>query len=304
MNDALPNRPWAPASAILLLTLAIAAAPARGQGPAPGDGERAGRLAEMQALVRTLRITDPARPAREPVPLMPEPLHRWSDPTRALSDGSLWAFGKAGRPVALVAAELYGGDAKVVPAWSCELNSLAAGPIVGEADDRFFTPAGRASPELGRPLRWAPRGLGVELTAIAGAPSPGPSAAERLRQMKALAGRVSAHQEVGGPSGSRPRYELRLLPRPVHRYADPDSGLIDGAIFLLAYGTNPELLLLIEGRKPVAGAAAWSCGFARLSTAEISASLDGREAWGRPAVEQPDPESPYYFMLTARRPKD
>ena len=306
MVEASRGRPRALALAIVLTSLA---APARGQGPAPGrDGERAARLAEMQEVIRAIRITDPARPALGPVPPLAEPLHRWSDPTRDLSDGSLWAFGKVGRPIALVAAELYGGDPKVGPAWSCEFNSLAPGPILGESDRGFFRFPGEHDPEPARPLRWTPTGPGVELTTFGDARPPGPTEAERLREMKGLAARFAAHEEGGGPPGDRPRYELRLLPRPIHRYADPAAGLLDGAIFVLAYGTNPELLLLVEARKPAsaAGAAAWGYGygFARLSTAAVSARLGGDEVWARPFAQVPDPESPYFFILTPRQPGD
>jgi hypothetical protein len=41
------------------------------------------------------------------------------------------------------------------------------------------------------------------------------------------------------------KVNLRLLPQPVHRYAE-DGKVVDGAVFVFAHGTNPECCVLIE----------------------------------------------------------
>ena len=71
------------------------------------------------------------------------------------------------------------------------------------------------------------------------------------------------------------------MPQPIHRYSDERAKLIDGALFIFAYSTNPEILLAVECRREDDSQQAWYYGFARLSTAGLSVSLDGREVWAK-----------------------
>ena len=93
------------------------------------------------------------------------------------------------------------------------------------------------------------------------APLPAEDATKRLRQMKELLRQIKAFEyfkpgnqikifEYFRPGNQikRERYELRTLPQPVHRYADARSGLIDGGMFIISYGLNPEIVLLLETR--------------------------------------------------------
>jgi hypothetical protein len=59
---------------------------------------------------------------------------------------------------------------------------------------------------------------------------------ELVRQLKAY----EFFKPANHPSIER--YELRVLPQPVHRYADANSGLLDGGMFIISYGLNPELI--------------------------------------------------------------
>ena len=46
-------------------------------------------------------------------------------------------------------------------------------------------------------------------------------------------------------------YQLRLMPQPIISYEDED--VVDGSIFVLAHGTNAELLAIVEARRGYAG---------------------------------------------------
>jgi hypothetical protein len=61
-----------------------------------------------------------------------------------------------------------------------------------------------------------------------------------------------------------------MLSQPIDRYEDTAAGIIDGAAFVFAYGTNPELLLLLE-----CDASGWRFAAARMSWAETVVELDG-----------------------------
>src|SRR4029077_5866949 len=86
--------------------------------------ERAARLEQTKRVLDALHVH--ATPGRKdaPVKRIDEPVLRYTDNTRLTTDSSLWIFGAAGRPVAIVAIEHYpkGADAK---RWICEVASLS-----------------------------------------------------------------------------------------------------------------------------------------------------------------------------------
>jgi hypothetical protein len=270
----------------------------RGQESKPEAGDdRAGRLAEMGSVVERIRLRrDPAGGRAAPEASL-GPLHRWDDPTRRFSDGTLWAWGTKGRPLALVTIELY-PTGPVGPYWSCELVSLAPGPVSAAFDGPFVPFGAMGQPALRGADPWSPGASEVSWKPVPGAPVPASSDAARLRQMRDLAQRFAAH-EVNQRKGESQRYELRLLPRPVHRYSDPEADVLDGAMFLFANGTNPELALMVEsrGRGP---SASWTYGFARLSRAAPSVRLDGEEVWSQPYALRPVSTDAYYIVSIGR----
>jgi hypothetical protein len=126
----------------------------------------------------------------------------------------------------------------------------------------------------------------LELKAFSGVGVPAEGAAERLREMKQIARRFSAHEFFQAPGHPTvERYALRLVPQPIHRYSDPQAGLVDGALFLLSYGVNPEVLICMEAFAPERGAsAAWRYGLARISFARAHVFIDDVEVWTQPAL--------------------
>jgi hypothetical protein len=67
------------------------------------------------------------------------------------------------------------------------------------------------------------------------------------------------------------------LPQSVYRYNDTASGLIDGSLFLMVYGNNPEIALLIESRRDGSGKPAWYYGIQRIAGAQLHVELDDKE---------------------------
>jgi hypothetical protein len=234
--------------------------------------ESAVRLEEMTQIAHAFKFVTVDGANRTPAELTPDPLHRWTDPTRPFSGGALWVWKSGGRPVAILGIELYA-------AWSLEFVSLSTG-LVEAQDDQ---------------VHWRPRKAGIEYREITGAPAPADDQPQRLRQMKDLLKRISAREFYDGK-----HYALRLLPHPIDRYADPASGAVDGAIFIYANGTNPEILLLIEARRKGTGAPVWSYGAAPLSRAEVTLKLDAKDLWSSPTKKGTTPEETYYDVLTGR----
>ncbi|HEV7224940.1 MAG TPA: hypothetical protein VGN42_19710 [Pirellulales bacterium] len=201
--------------------------------------------------------------AADAVKLIDRPLLAYDEPARRNSQGTLWAFGDMGRPVAFM--ELFQGPASQ-PAWFQSLVRTDDRPL------RLEAPDGR---------RWQPRRGVIARLNLDDAPRPANGGAARLRQLKSLAKRFSAH-EIWDPDDSR--FELRLLVQPIHRYDDAAHGIQDGAAFIFAYGTNPEIIMLLESLGTTLDNAHWRYSVFPTSSAELHVRIDGREVWTRPRV--------------------
>jgi hypothetical protein len=270
-----------PASALLLLALATAAVTAqeKTQSPRPDEGPRILKHAADHMQELQMRL---AEDSNDVVELVDRPLLTYGDSARANKNGTLWAFGKSGRPLAVV--ELYQG---------LEPNArwVHAITLTGPQRIKMKTPAGTA---------WSPEKTQIEPTPFPGVAGPEVKEPLRLRQMKDLARRFAAH-EFWNPDNSR--FELRLLVQPVLRYRDPAKKIHDGAVFVLAHGTNPEVILLIEALGDSLEASRWHYSLARLGSAELHVALDGKEVWeqGRTPGVVGQPTDPYWLFFSAAK---
>ncbi|MGE5193805.1 MAG: hypothetical protein ACM3U2_15015, partial [Deltaproteobacteria bacterium] len=189
-----------------------------------------------------------------------------NSPLFEISNSPAWC--PSGRPACLLAMEQYGGQ------WWFELISLSSGKLTAEAGT----------------LKWAPQSPGVELQAFPDAPRPAKEATRRVSQMKDLLTKLQAHEVGRGGT----RYELRLMPKPLLRYSDPDEKLLDGGLFAFSYGTNPELLAVVEAHGETAETATWQIGFARCGAAEPHVALNDEEIFHLPYARQTGPKDPYW----------
>jgi hypothetical protein len=126
----------------------------------------------------------------------------------------------------------------------------------------------------GKRLLWSPRTLGKPWQRLDDSPRPGPNKALRLIQMRSLARRFEARllKEEVNPAA------IRVLPKPLYRYDDVKTGLIDGAVFAFVEATDPEALLLLEANSGDAGGS-WRYTLARMTSTPAAISLDGQEVW-------------------------
>ncbi|AMV20845.1 hypothetical protein [Planctomyces sp. SH-PL14] len=236
--------------------------------------------AEAKIRVATQHITqcEATLATGKPLDRIEKPLITYGDPVRQNDNGTLWAWGRAGRPKCFL--ELYQSDEN--RGFWIHAVSLTSTDLV----------------EMRAPLspRWTPKAAAFKPAPITGPPI-GDSERVRLRQMKEIAGRLKAH-EFWDPDNSR--YELRLLIQPVHRYADPAAGILDGTVFVFAHGTNPEILVLIEATGPEPASATWKLAAARMGSAELHLSLGDEEVWSAPRTPNVvgRPEDPYWLFLS------
>ncbi len=233
---------------------------------APKDAaqDESSNLAERRLNVMKTRVQSISFSSLEaefPKQLQPAPLFRYEDQPRGYVDGTVWRLGEQGRPLALITAELHPRYLNEGPRIVYDFLSLT---------ERSFTAKSSDVPG------WKPRGSAVTMQWLPNAPDPAKSAVARLGQLKLLARRFSATQEVMELETSF--VHLRLLPREVNRYAPTLNAESDGAIFLFVNGRNPGIVLLIES-----DGQEWTYGVGRLSApSTLTMRLDDTVVWKEP----------------------
>lgn len=228
---------------------------------APSSSDPTDQLAEMRRRAEVVSVTAPDGAESLRFPLIETPLFRYSDPRRSIIDAALWGFGAQGRPAALLKTESYEINGR--RHWVYCLATLSDRLIEAKWDDGAMFEA---------------KTPGLALHAVANGPSPAASAPRRLLQFKRLAQRFSATIQNGVDN----RDQMRLMPTPICRYDDADSGLIDGAVFGYTMGTNPDVLLVIELHRAPGGNSEWRCGAAGMTSAGFVVRLDQNEIASQP----------------------
>lgn len=244
------------------------------------DGQaqkRTQRLAQMHAIAEDIRIfsmdeddqqTEAARVAK--------PLFRLSNEPRLHNDGTLWAWGDQGRPVAFL--ELFLHDNSF---WVNALTSTSLGRLSAERAGRRI---------------WNPQTAGIELKLVPKYAPPSAKKLTRLRQILMFVQGFAAHQ-FWEPNNTR--YDLTLHAEPIHRYKDAQAGLIDGAAFLFTQNNEPEIILLMEAHQTEDEKLSWWYALATIGSAEMHVTLDGEEVWTCPrAFRKVGRSSASYYLYT------
>ncbi len=243
--------------------------------PIPASGQQSeAEEARMELMVsRALGIRFFSSHPGFPTSLQSKPLFRYDDVPRGYVDGAVWRLGKQGRPLAIITTELHpdylGGGPRIV----YDFLSLSSHPFTAKSEDAAWTPS--ESAVTMKPLRIADRsteGLAHSFDRPAQTPS------KRLFQMKRIMQRFTANQVVSEESPEEKKLSLRLLPRPIERYRDPENKNSDGAVFLFVAGRMPGVIVFLEtdGSK-------WRYGVGRLSApSTLVVSIDGAEVWKVP----------------------
>lgn len=222
------------------------------------DEARKVRLEFMKEFWTEFKLFGNDRP-EEPLATLEEPLVRWTNPIRnSFSDGALFLWLEGKRPVAVATISIRGNGS----VW-LESASLSPGAL------RCLC---RHSPF------WTPKSASAAEQRLMDAPIPAATAAGRLAQMRRLSEQFSIRME---PMDEQPT-QLRLLPQPIYRYEDNAAGVVDGAVFSFAEGTDPEALLMLEAvRKPNAEAY-WQYSLAKMTSRPIVARRHDEVVWSVP----------------------
>jgi hypothetical protein len=248
-------------AAVLILSTAFAGSRAEPRQDKPDTEGEIRRAAEQ--IVNNIEVEVLGENTWSKVTRIDQPLLFYGDSTRENDRGSLWAWGEKGRPVAVIELFQNTGDRAN---WVYTICNTSGRTV-------------RAR-RAGSPW-WRANLSATELKDVPGAPAPASDAPARQRQLKLLAQKFTGH-EFWDPNNSR--YELRRLERPLVSYRDETNGLLEGGLFTLANGTNPEILLFVESRVDPTDAskARWQYAVGRVSHSELHLEYDGREVFNSP----------------------
>jgi len=208
----------------------------------------------------------------------PEPLLRFTNPVSGLQAGGFFVWSDvSGRPMAAAQVFLTADNL-----WLHEFQSLSPKTFTATRD--------------GRPA-WDPQKPGVTVRPVPEAPVPAETPVKRLVQMRDIAKRFTASDEFEG----RPRSdELRLLTKPLVRFGGDQTDTLDGALFTLAHGTDPELLILLEASR-TDGEYRWHYSLAPMTGYALKATLDDQPVWEVGWRKPPfSPREPFFLLVHGR----
>ncbi|MDZ4688955.1 MAG: hypothetical protein SH850_28090 [Planctomycetaceae bacterium] len=258
-----------------LLAAWSAAAPAQ----TPPDALADLRLMTMKTAAKEYVFRSGSGPKGE-FAVSPEPLLRFTNPVSGLQAGGFFVWSDVdGRPRAAAQVFLTADNL-----WLHEFQSLSPNTFTATRDGKSA---------------WEPQKPGVAVRPLPTAPPPAETAVKRLVQMREIAKRFTASDEFEG----RPRSdELRLLTKPLVRFGGEQSGTLDGALFTLAHGTDPELLILLEAVR-TDGEYRWHYSLAPMTGYALKATLDDQPVWEVGWRKPPySPREPFFLLVHSREP--
>lgn len=236
--------------ATILTCLHLLCAASVGYGEETAQGKRHARMRKLASSIRVY-VDDEAKQLAK---LNKDPIFVWSNPQRDAIGGMAFLWTHLGRPHATVGIWTY-DDTEATDSY--ELQSLA---------DHAF----RSNQSI-----WPTDTNGVVYKQLDTNLKPSKSKPVRLGQMRQL---VRKNFSATLHPGEKRADKLRFLPTPVYRYKELPPGVIDGAVFSFALGTDPEVFVIIEARS-AAGKKNWYFAIGSQSSEPTQASLRDKVVW-------------------------
>ncbi|MCI0359317.1 MAG: hypothetical protein L0211_12635 [Planctomycetaceae bacterium] len=251
----------------------------------PTDADKALRE-KWQAVYAEIAQSIEMRRGETKLDLAPTPLLFYTNPVRATDQhGTMFLWTDRGRP------------AVIGSIWSA-LNRLDTGlrNITHEWHSLVEEPDVQAV--RGGQSLWSAGEPGIAWQALAGSPAPASSRAARLIQLRTAARRFTASITAEEAT------ELRLMPQPLYRYPEKVEGAADGALFVFALATDPELVLLLEQYES-ASQPAMRAAFARFGNLSMAVKDGERSLWTCERGAPGRSEGKYYLhWRVEQRPAD
>jgi len=212
--------------------------------------------------------------------LRKDPVLKWFNPTVGEIHGNVFLWTVKERPVAVGSLFKWFSPHTHM---SHEFHSLAEVPLAAKYDQREV---------------WRTSKAGVAFAPLPDADRPASSANRRFLQMRELAKGFSATKTERDGNLT----ELRLLPQPAYRYAAASDKVLDGGLFVLVQGTDPEVFILIEARGE-GDKAEWMFALARMNSVAFQVRYQDKSIWSveimpsREYTSHAEPYTTYMFKM-------
>ena len=254
-----------------IVVACLANSPARAQTKSAADdkaqakewADQASRLALAEAWGYDIRA---GKKDGEPLKLTETPVLKWSNNYDATVFGSVFVWTRSGRPE--VIASIFKFYTTRI-SFTAELHSLSTQPLVAQKSSAIV---------------WQPPEAGVVFKDVPEVPAPAKTATARLAQMRDIARNFSAEVTT---VISKTKHELRLMPQPLLRYGGTSPELLDGALFVFARATDPDVLLLLEAKAPAGQVPHWEFALARMHVGALAVKYRDKEVWAVEELAQP-----------------
>lgn len=202
----------------------------------------------------------------ETVSLNRKPLHYFANPISGVVEAGVFVWEQDGYPLAV--GKVFINEKK--KAWGDYISSLSATRMQMKKSDDML---------------WRPSATKFKTLEDSSIPSSVSSA--RRAQMRAIARQFRVfdlwkedgliNNEVGTD------WSLRMLAKPLLRYASKQRNVLDGGVFAFVLGTNPEAILTIEAIDD-GNSSYWRYRFSRLTIYQLRAKRKGKLVWSVPRM--------------------
>ena len=239
--------------------------------------EAAMKLTQSEAARYEFTLEDEARSVPT---LRKAPVLKWFNPAVGEIYGNVFLWTVKERPVAVGSLFKWFSPHTHM---SHEFHSLAEVPLAAEYDQREVWRTGKA---------------GVTFAPLPNAERPVGAVNRRYLQMRDLAKGFSATKTERDGNQT----ELRLLPQPAYRYAAASDRIIDGGLFVLVQGTDPEIFILLEARGEVEKSQ-WVFALARMNSVAFAVRYRDKAIWSvdimpsREYTSHAEPYTTYMFKM-------
>jgi hypothetical protein len=215
--------------------------------------EAALKLTQSAAVKYEITLAEEGKPVAT---LRKDPVLKWSNPSVGEIHGNVFLWTVDNRPAAVGSLFKWFTPHTHM---SHEFHSLSEVPLAANYEEREV---------------WRPQKGGVTFAPVPRAARPADTATRRLLQMREIAKGFSATKTERDGN----QQELRLLPQPVYRYAAANQKIIDGALFVLVQGTDPEVFVLLEARGEPESAQ-WMLAAARMNSVGFDLRYHDATIW-------------------------
>lgn len=270
---------WSSIAVVVSIIFSVAGTSRSGVAQETTQSEQ--RRASLVALAREHTLIAPS--SGKEFPLIGTPVVHYTNPVRdrGTSDGVTMLWLDREMPIAVCSFSIRRPDDSL----RFECTSFSGSPL---------------ECSRGGIVTWAPPCWQTAPQVLSGVPAPASLENRRLMQMRLLARQFQASCTR---RTTKEEAQLRLMPQPLYRFRDAETGVIDGALFAFVISNDPELLLRMVAVKN-GDTSVWKYSFARMTSLQVDVLLNDESVWQVPNFYEDGKSSTKPYIEGGLRPSE